>query len=92
MGDGQADCTQTSGQKIILASAKLNLIDLCHSGTSFTRTNKQERLHKIKARLDRACATSEWITDHPCAKVIHLPPTASDHIPRVNPSPTKRET
>lgn len=33
------------------------------------------------ARLDRVCATSEWLRLYPVAIVRHLLPNSSDHIP-----------
>jgi hypothetical protein len=52
------------------------LVDVGFSGEPFTW-----RRGRIRERLDRAVATSEWMIMHPGAILQHLPWTKSDHRP-----------
>ncbi|XP_062016292.1 uncharacterized protein LOC133732721 [Rosa rugosa] len=53
-----------------------DLLDLGFHGTKSTWWNSETKL-----RLDRAVCTPAWIDIFGYAKVIHLPPSDSDHIP-----------
>jgi hypothetical protein len=58
-----------------------NLIDLCYHGDIFTWSNNQAGNHHIKERLDRFCATPNWITKFPRFTNYHLMNYGSDHSP-----------
>jgi hypothetical protein len=58
-----------------------NLIDLGYHGNPFTWTNNQEGNFHIKERLDRFCATSNWMTNFPRCTNYHLLNYMSDHNP-----------
>lgn len=47
----------------------------------FTWWNGQAGRGSIMARLDGACASSEWNASFPDATVQHLAPNSSDHVP-----------
>ncbi|XP_062028530.1 uncharacterized protein LOC133744439 [Rosa rugosa] len=53
-----------------------DLLDLGFQGTKTTWWN-----YETKLRLDRAICTPSWFDIFGYAKVIHLPPSDSDHIP-----------
>ena len=57
------------------------LVDLGFQGSIFTWNNGRLREEFVQECLDRVCATLEWRTMFPHAKVTHLQSTYSDHIP-----------
>ena len=57
------------------------LVDLGYSGNIFTRHNGRPRDAFVQKRLDRACATIEWIEIFPQAVVCHLQVSYTDHDP-----------
>jgi exonuclease III len=58
-----------------------NLVDLGYNGEPFTWTNNQATDGHIKERLDRFCATTEWISRFPRFTNYHLMSYTSDHNP-----------
>lgn len=66
-------------RRIALARAKLNLIDLSFKGDKFNWSNMQEGSSRILARLDRDYSIFLWID--PQARLYHMLPCSSDHIP-----------
>jgi hypothetical protein len=58
-----------------------NLEDLGYHGEIFTWTNNQADNNHIKERLDRFCATPNWITRFPRFTNYHLMSYTSDHNP-----------
>lgn len=56
-------------------------IDLGYKGYKYTWENRQVGQAKIKESIDRAVASSEWITLFPLAVVEHLCTENSDHTP-----------
>ncbi|KAL7132329.1 hypothetical protein ABFS83_12G066400 [Erythranthe nasuta] len=58
-----------------------NLTDCGHMGSPFTWSNNRQAPHTIRSKLDRVCATSEWLELFPNARVTHLEYPGSDHIP-----------
>ncbi|KAL0319561.1 UNVERIFIED_CONTAM: hypothetical protein Sradi_5217600 [Sesamum radiatum] len=56
-----------------------NLADIGYEGPRFTWCNQREAPYKVKARLDRACASSKWATCFLEARVIHIQSSQSDH-------------
>jgi hypothetical protein len=63
----------------ILAFCKVH--DLGFSGPAWTFDNKQKGNRNVKARLDRAVASDDWISAFPDAKVTNIVSTRSDHLP-----------
>ncbi|KAL0400945.1 UNVERIFIED_CONTAM: hypothetical protein Slati_4124400 [Sesamum latifolium] len=57
--------------------------DLGFQGHSFTWSNKREPPHNVMARLDRACANSDWSARFSNATVEVLPILGSDHAPLI---------
>ncbi|KAK2978561.1 hypothetical protein RJ640_006680 [Escallonia rubra] len=57
------------------------LADLEYSGFKFTWCNNHTQPATVRERLDRFCATAEWMNAFPNAKVRHLNTIASDHSP-----------
>ncbi|KAK3017177.1 hypothetical protein RJ639_007120 [Escallonia herrerae] len=57
------------------------LIDLGYSGNPFTWTNRRPVQAKIRERLDRGLANSQWCILFPNARIRHLPAHNSDHNP-----------
>ncbi|KAL0415785.1 UNVERIFIED_CONTAM: hypothetical protein Slati_3410400, partial [Sesamum latifolium] len=55
-----------------------NLANLGYEGSQFTWCNHREEPHTIRARLDRACASVEWLV-FPETRVRHIPSLQSDH-------------
>lgn len=66
-------------RRIALARAKLNFIDLSFKGDKFNWSNMQEGSSRILARLDRDYSIFLWID--PQARLYHMLPCSSDHIP-----------
>jgi hypothetical protein len=58
-----------------------NLVDLGYKGEPYTWTNNQASVCHIKERLDRFCATTEWISRFPRFTNYHLMSYISDHNP-----------
>jgi exonuclease III len=58
-----------------------NLEDLGYHGESFTWSNNQADDNHIKERLDRFCATPNWISKFPRFTNYHLLRYTSDHSP-----------
>jgi hypothetical protein len=58
-----------------------SLTDLGFQGDIFTWTNNQEGTDHIKERLDRYCASTNWITKFPRFTNYHLLNSTSDHNP-----------
>jgi hypothetical protein len=58
-----------------------SLTDLGFHGDIFTWTNNQEGNDHIKERLDRFCASTNWITKFPRFTNYHFLNFASDHNP-----------
>jgi exonuclease III len=58
-----------------------NLVDLGYKGEPFTWTNNQANNCHIKERLDRFCATTDWISRFPRFTNYHLMSSTSDHNP-----------
>jgi exonuclease III len=58
-----------------------NLVDLGYQGDIFTWTNNQAGNNHIKERLDRFCATTNWINRFPRFTNYHLMSYCSDHTP-----------
>jgi hypothetical protein len=58
-----------------------NLVDLGYHGDMFTWTNNQIDNSHIKERLDRYCATPNWINRFPRFTNYHLMNYTSDHKP-----------
>ncbi|KAK2976049.1 hypothetical protein RJ640_024777 [Escallonia rubra] len=58
-----------------------DLADLEYSGFKYTWCNNQIEPATVRERLDRFCATAEWMNVFPNAKVRHLNTIASDHSP-----------
>ena len=57
------------------------LVDLGFQGNIFTWNNGHPRDAFVQEQLDRACATLEWRSFSPHAKVIHIQSSYSDHNP-----------
>lgn len=68
-------------RRIALAWTKLNLIHLSFEGDKFTWSNMQEGSSRILARLDRYYSIFLWIDLFPQARLYHMLPCGSDHIP-----------
>jgi exonuclease III len=58
-----------------------NLNDLGCKGNIFTWHNKQDEPHYIQARLDRFCASNNWIYNFSAHENNHLLRYGSDHCP-----------
>ncbi|XP_012854346.1 PREDICTED: uncharacterized protein LOC105973839 [Erythranthe guttata] len=57
------------------------LIDMGYEGIPFTWSNNRTDPCTVRCRLDRVCASNEWLTRFPNARVQHLSYAGSDHIP-----------
>ncbi|KAL0385614.1 UNVERIFIED_CONTAM: hypothetical protein Sradi_2955700 [Sesamum radiatum] len=69
------------------------LFYLGYSGDPFTWCNRQEEPHTIRERLDRACASNDWIQLYTNSTLQHLSTVYSDHVPfLLNLSPTHHAT
>jgi hypothetical protein len=58
-----------------------NLMDLGYQGDIFTWSNNQADNYNIKERLDRFCATTNWVNRFPRFTNYHLMNYTSDHAP-----------
>ncbi|KAJ4827421.1 hypothetical protein Tsubulata_037290 [Turnera subulata] len=58
-----------------------NFEDLGFIGYPLTWDNGREGSHNIQLRLDRALATSDWVSLFPSNQVYHIFPRMSDHCP-----------
>jgi len=58
-----------------------DLNDLGHSGNKYMWANNQSDNDHIKERLDRFCATSNWLLSFPRYTNKHLLRYTSDHSP-----------
>jgi hypothetical protein len=79
MGGNNIDYTHTN-----LFNETLNncdLTDLGYQGNIFTWANNQIDDDHIKEKLDRFCATSDWIYSFPRFSNKHLLRYTSDHNP-----------
>ena len=72
-----------------------NVVDYCgfqdlgYLGPDFTWSNMQEGDARICLRLDRALATTGWITNFGVTKVHHLTNSTSDHCALLLANPSK---
>lgn len=57
------------------------LVDLGFQGNLYTWNNGRPGDAFVQERLDRACASAEWIELFPHVKVSHLQASYSNHIP-----------
>ncbi|KAJ4776940.1 hypothetical protein LUZ62_061197 [Rhynchospora pubera] len=60
---------------------RTQLVDLGYHGCAYTWSNHRPCATLIQQRLDRAMASTTWVTLYPEAKVYHLPKANSDHVP-----------
>ncbi|KAI3882914.1 hypothetical protein MKX03_008395 [Papaver bracteatum] len=60
---------------------KYGLQDVPFTGHPFTWSNKRSTTHLVQTRLDRALATTQWLSFFPDAFVQHLIPLGSNHAP-----------
>lgn len=60
---------------------RLCLCALGFDGYLFTWSNFQDGEYRIQERLDHFAACVKWMSDYPSAKVSHLAPFDSDHLP-----------
>lgn len=58
-----------------------DLFDLGFEGHQFTWWNGQSGRASVEERLDRVCASDEWLTIFPYAKMEHLDEDLLDHPP-----------
>jgi hypothetical protein len=58
-----------------------NLEDLGYKGAQFTWHNRQDENHYIQARLDRFCASTNWIYNFSYRQNTHLTRYGSDNCP-----------
>lgn len=61
------------------AVAMCGFLDLGFSGLPYTWDNRQEGIHNIKVRLDRAFANASFADMFKQIKVVHKQTTESDH-------------
>ncbi|EPS61484.1 hypothetical protein M569_13313 [Genlisea aurea] len=57
------------------------LNEIPFQGHSFTWTNKRKHPHTVRARLDRALASVNWLQLYPMSEIQHLSFGGSDHAP-----------
>ncbi|EPS61587.1 hypothetical protein M569_13207, partial [Genlisea aurea] len=57
------------------------LTDLPYHGHPFTWSNKRKHPQTVRARLDRAVASTSWLQCYPCTSTSHLSFGGSDHAP-----------
>jgi hypothetical protein len=77
MGGNPVDYNITNNFRSTLDNCNLN--DLGYQGNIFTWHNRQEDNHYIQARLDRFCATDDWIYNFSYYHNTHLLRYSSDH-------------
>lgn len=53
--------------------------DLGFEGLEFTWSNQRSKEERIRLRLDRVLATTEWKEKYRDAKVLHVVESTSDH-------------
>ncbi|XP_012857002.1 PREDICTED: uncharacterized protein LOC105976270 [Erythranthe guttata] len=57
------------------------LTDLEFEGPRFTWSNNRDHPYTVRCRLDRVCASADWLLKFPRALVHHMAYSGSDHVP-----------